>query len=159
VARKLDRVSHDREPGVTVNRREWTPASIQHVSDLRAVIGEDGRQADDLASFSTEHVNGGVVLRISGEIDMLTAPRLREELGKLIDAHPKVLVLDLAAVVFFASSGLASLVEAREAAAAAGVPLRLACPSRSVRRPLQITGLAGRFETYDDVRSALKSAM
>lgn len=141
-----------------MNRRAWTPASIQHVSDLRAA-DEGSQQADDLASFSTEHIDGGVVLRISGEIDMLTTPRLREELGKLIDAHPKVVVLDMTTVVFFASSGLASLVEAREAAAAAGVPLRLACLSRSVRRPLQITGLVGRFETYDDVRSALKSAL
>jgi anti-sigma B factor antagonist len=144
------------KPGAEVGRREWTPASTQHVSELRATVDGSGRRADELASFATEHVEDGAVLRVTGEIDMLTTPRLRAELARLIDTSPRVIVLDLAAVSFFASSGLASLVEAREAAAAAGVLLRLACLSRSVRRPLQITDLASRFEIYQDVQTALR---
>src|SRR5215211_3550423 len=136
----------ERSWGVAVNRREWTPASIQHVSELRP--GTDGptANADELASFVIEHLDAGVVVRVSGEIDMLTTPRLRGLLSELIEARPRVVVLDMAAVSFFASSGLATLVEARDAAAARGVLLRLACLSRSVRRPLQITGLTARFE-------------
>jgi anti-sigma B factor antagonist len=139
-----------------VNRRDWTPASIQHVSDLRATADQSGKRVDELASCTIERLDGCAVLRVCGEIDMLTTPRLRSELAKLIDAAPRVIVLDLAAVSFFASSGLASLVEAQDAAGAAGVQLRLACPSRSVRRPLQMTGLAGRFEIYQDVQTALR---
>lgn len=138
-----------------MNRREWTPASIQHVSDLRLGSDARGASADELASFVTEHLDGGVVVRVCGEIDMLTTPKLRRLLAELIEARPRVVVLDLAAVSFFASSGLAALIEARDAAAEHGVPLHLACLSRSVRRPLQITGLAARFEVYQDVQSAL----
>ena len=138
-----------------MNRREWTPANTQHVSELRT--GSDGgvERVDELAAFTVEHVGSSVVMRIAGEVDMLTTPRLSAELAKLIEAEPRVVVVDLADVSFFASSGLAALVEARDAAAEGGVALRLACMSRSVRRPLQITGLAGRFETYDDVQAAL----
>jgi len=112
--------------------------------------------SEQLASFSAEHVDEAVVLRVRGEIDMLTTPKLRTMLSELIESRPRVVVLDLAAVSFFASSGLSTLVEARDLAAASGVLLHLACPSRAVRRPLQITGLAARFEVYDDVETALK---
>jgi anti-sigma B factor antagonist len=139
-----------------VNKPEWTPASSGHVRDLRAVAQADGRRAEETASFTTQRHGAAVVLQVHGEIDMLTSPRLRNELIDLLDSRPSVLVLDLAGVSFFASSGLATLVEASEAAAEAGVPLRLAAMGRSVRRPLQITGLAARFDTYDDVPGALR---
>ena len=138
-----------------MSRREWTPASTQHVSELRATVDGHDAPAEELASFVVEHLEGGVVLQVAGEIDMLTTPRLRDLLDTLVKQQPPSIILDLAAVTFFASSGLAALVAAREAAVAAGVPLRLAAVSRSVRRPLQITGLAGRFECYDDVPAAL----
>lgn len=111
--------------------------------------------SDQLASFRAEHVDDGVVIHARGEVDMLTTPKLRTMLAELIESRPRVVVLDLSDVSFFASSGLSTLVEARDIAAANGVLLHLACPSRAVRRPLQITGLAGRFEIYDDVQSAL----
>lgn len=138
-----------------MDRREWTPASTQHVSDLHAGAGRASQRAEELASFAVEHVNDTAVLRVSGEIDMLSTPRLRDELGTLIEGGSAVVVLDLAAVSFFASSGLAALVEARDGAAATGVRLRLAGLSRSVHRPLQITGLSSRFEIYQDVQTAL----
>jgi anti-sigma B factor antagonist len=143
--------------GVDVNKPEWTPASSGHVRDLRAAAAAPGgRRPDETASFGIQRHGDTVVLQVQGEIDMLTSPRLRKELVELLGTRPAALVLDLAGVSFFASSGLATLVEVSEAAAEAGVPLRLAAPGRSVRRPLQITGLAGRFETYDDVPAALR---
>jgi len=141
--------------GVDVSSREWTPANTQHVSMFRAMTDAPDPPADELASFAVEHVDGAVVLRSSGEIDMLTTPKMRNLLRELIETRPRVVVLDLTAVTFFASSGLATLVEARDAAADSGVRLHLACLNRSVRRPLQITGLAGRFDCYDDVQTAL----
>lgn len=138
-----------------MNRREWTPATIGHVRDLRENARVEGKPTEELASFRTVNSGASVVLQIGGEIDMLTTPRLRKELGELIGSRPAALVVDFAAVTFFASSGLAVLVEAGDAAAEAGVPLRLARLGRSVRRPLQITGLALRFEIYPDVDTAL----
>jgi anti-sigma B factor antagonist len=140
-----------------MNRQEWTVANTQYVSELQAVADAAPTGVSQLASFLAEQVGDGVVMRISGEIDMLTTPKLRGLLARLIEARPRVVVLDLAAVSFFASSGLSTLVEARDAATKNGVLLHLARPSRSVRWPLQITGLAARFTTYEDVQAALQS--
>lgn len=112
-------------------------------------------EVGQLAWFDVEPVEDATVLHIHGEIDLLTAHNMRQQITELIEQGPRVAVLDLAAVSFFASSGLAVLIEAREAATRHGVTLRLAAPSRSARRPLQITGLAGRFDIRTDVASAL----
>ena len=50
-------------------------------------------------------------LLVAGEIDMQVAPRLTEAIGDLLrDGHDRV-VVDLSAVTFLDSSGLASLVD------------------------------------------------
>lgn len=51
---------------------------------------------------------GAVVLTVSGEVDMLTAP----ELAKALHAVPAALIVDLSKVEFLASAGMTILVSA-----------------------------------------------
>jgi anti-sigma B factor antagonist len=51
-------------------------------------------------------------LSIEGEIDIATAPQLREALNALVDCGARRITLDLAAVRFVDSSGLGVLVAA-----------------------------------------------
>jgi anti-sigma B factor antagonist len=100
---------------------------------------------------------GQVVIEVGGEVDMLTSPQLRsaviEQFGT--EAGVELVVLALDGVSFLGTSGLAVLIEVREAAHAAGVELRLACTARRVLRPLTIAGLVPLFDIHDTVEQAM----
>ncbi|WP_016697547.1 STAS domain-containing protein [Actinoalloteichus spitiensis] len=111
--------------------------------DAQGQASQPGTAEDEHTHFTlaTEPCGeGGVVVRASGEIDMLTAPRLREELLGLLDAGHRV-ILDLDRVDFLGSSGLAALVDAHRHEAPATAAFALVADSRTVVRPLEVTGL------------------
>ncbi|HXV93190.1 MAG TPA: STAS domain-containing protein [Pseudonocardia sp.] len=117
-----------------------------------------GGDADDQITLATRTVAPGqVVIDVGGEVDMLTSPQLRstvlEHLGS--GAGAELVVLELDQVTFLGTSGLAVLIEVREAAHEAGVELRLACTARRVLRPLTIAGLVPLFDIHDTLESAL----
>jgi anti-sigma B factor antagonist len=117
-----------------------------------------GGDADDQISLSTARpVPGQVVITVGGEVDMLTSPQLRSAVLDQFepDSGVELVVLDLDGVTFLGTSGLAVLIEVREAAHAAGVELRLACTARRVLRPLTIAGLIPLFDIHDTIDQAL----
>ena len=89
--------------------------------------------------MSVECSGPAEVLIVTGEIDMATAPQLRAELLRCLAQHPAVLVVDLNAVTFLASSGLAVFVEVQQAAS--DTSLRLVAGHRVVSRPIELVGL------------------
>jgi anti-sigma B factor antagonist len=117
-----------------------------------------GGEADDQITLSTTRpAQGQVVIKVGGEVDMLTSPQLRFAVLDQFEpgAGVELVVLDLDGVTFLGTSGLAVLIEVREAAHAAGVELRLACTARRVLRPLTIAGLIPLFDIHDTVERAL----
>jgi len=117
-----------------------------------------GGEADDQISLSTTRPTiGQVVIQVGGEVDMLTSPQLRFTVLDQFepDSGVELVVLDLDGVTFLGTSGLAVLIEVREAAHTAGVELRLACTARRVLRPLTIAGLIPLFDIHDTVERAL----
>lgn len=82
---------------------------------------------------------GVVVLRVRGELDMLTTPPLEEHLGEQLPAATERLVLDLTDVSFLGSTTLATLVHTHRSLPA-GCQLRLVC-SRVALRALRMTAL------------------
>jgi len=103
---------------------------------------------------------GTVLLEVDGEIDTATAPRLQAGLVEALDAahaEGSHVVVDLTGVTFLASSGLAVLIGGARRVTALGGRLRLVAASRSVTRPLQVTGADALFDTFDDVASALSA--
>jgi anti-anti-sigma factor len=103
--------------------------------------------------FEREDRPAGRTLLVSGEIDLVTAPRFRAQLEALIaEAHSPAFV-DLSGVTFFDSSGLAALLAARRAAERTDVTLVLVNPSPLTERVLEITGVDELFEICDDPTS------
>ncbi len=96
------------------------------------------------------------LLVVEGEIDTLTAGALERALTRLVADPSDVLVVDLTAVTFLASSGLAVLI--RAAHRAGKRRLRLVSAARVVRRPLEITGTDQLFDLYPDQDAALSPA-
>lgn len=84
---------------------------------------------------------GATVVRCVGEIDIATAPYLRERLQQLQIDGPADLVLDLDGVSFIDSVGLGALIGAHKRARVLQGTLTIVCTSRPVLRVLTATAL------------------
>lgn len=94
-------------------------------------------------------IPGVRVVRITGELDLQTAPQLHSCLLSQIDGRGRDVVVDLSKVTFLGAAGLESLVRAREAATCRHIKLHLAgVDHRAVALPLEITGLLPTFAIH-----------
>ena len=80
------------------------------------------------------------VVVAQGEIDVATAPELRDLLRDELALSPKKLIIDMADVSFIDSSGLSELV-AFKAGETVGTDVILRNPSQRVRFVLEVSGL------------------
>jgi anti-sigma B factor antagonist len=87
--------------------------------------------------LSVVHEQEFTVLYAAGEIDISTAPQLRELLEELTGN----VILDLTDVLFLESQGLAVLTAAQKHLLEHRADLRLRNPKGSVRRALQFAGI------------------
>jgi anti-sigma B factor antagonist len=108
-------------------------------------------------SLALARLDNFVVVSVSGEIDLDTAPTLREELLRILSSGPPHLVLDIANVGFLDSSGLGVLVGTLRRARMLGGSVRIAAPTRQVLEILQITGLDAVFPVHKTVEDAIAS--
>lgn len=86
-------------------------------------------------------VAGWRVVSVYGEIDVATAPSLREVLIGLVGEGATDLVLDLDGVDFLDSTGLGTIISALKRARTHGGDLRLVCTQPRITRLFEITGL------------------
>jgi anti-sigma B factor antagonist len=101
-------------------------------------------------------VDGILVLKVTGEIDMETAPALCQAVIAGIDqARGEPCILDLTSVMFLGSAGLTALVQATRHAEQRREPLRIVVDhNRPVIRPIQVTGLDDVLSLYHSVNEA-----
>ncbi|WP_433334391.1 STAS domain-containing protein [Spirillospora sp. CA-294931] len=99
---------------------------------------------------------GRTVLALHGEMDVATAPDLREQLRRTLNPGIALLVLDLSDVQFCDAAGLAVLVGTQRRASGLGITLRLAAPGRQVTKVLGLTGLDRCFAVHATVADALR---
>lgn len=102
---------------------------------------------DDLAPAELElelsRTDGHAVLRVRGEVDLYTAPRLADAVAEGLSAAA-ALTLDLTEVDFIESSGLRVLLEARRGTDPEALELRLRAGG-PVERLLGLAGVQGLF--------------
>ncbi len=101
---------------------------------------------------------GVAVAELAGELDLASAPALRERLLSLLRPGSSRLVLDLSRVSFCDASGLAVLVGTSHRALRLGGFLRLAAVSRPAARVLDLTGLDRHLPVFPTVRAAITGA-
>lgn len=119
--------------------RRSSGVSLTSVVDF----GGDGRSGMDLALERVARQDG-VCVAVAGEVDAYTAPKMLAELLAAIEQDPRVSV-DLSAVTFMDSQGLASLLRARQQAERYGGTLRLERVSTRVLKLLQLTRMDSVF--------------
>lgn len=88
---------------------------------------------------------------MAGEIDLHSAPQVRNNIVSRLDEGQTQIAIDLAGVDFIDSSGLAALISGRKKAAEATGALVLISPTDPVKRALSVTGLDKVFDIYDSM--------
>ena len=86
-----------------------------------------------------------LVVTVSGEIDIATGPKLREELLGVMRRYGARLALDLSCVTFMDCAGINVLLAAHRHARLEGGRVRVPRASRRVRKVLMLTGLHQEF--------------
>ena len=111
----------------------------------------------DLMLNEYSAAQGRTVIAVSGEIDVYTAPRLRETLVGLVDAGNYRLIVDMEGVEFLDSTGLGVLVGGLKRVRAHDGGIDLVCTQGRILRIFRITGLSRVFNIYDSVDEAVAS--
>ena len=102
------------------------------------------------------HATDGIeVIDVQGEIDMYTAPRLRELLIDLVSKGSYQLVVNLDKVRFLDSAGLGVLVGGLKRVRAHDGSLDLVCTRERILRIFRVTGLTEVFGIYETVDQAI----
>ncbi len=81
------------------------------------------------------------VVRLQGELDMATAPRLRDVLQAALDESPSSLTVDLSELGFADSTGIGVLAAAARRAERDGCSLVVRSPCMAVLKVLRLTGV------------------
>ncbi|HSP45441.1 MAG TPA: STAS domain-containing protein [Chthoniobacterales bacterium] len=95
------------------------------------------------------------VLPLEGEIDLHVSPRVAQALGVMIEKKPTRLVIDLSAVSYIDSSGLAVLIEGMQNVEAYGGKFILVGLHDNVKPIFEIARLDRVFIILPDVDAAL----
>jgi anti-anti-sigma factor len=98
--------------------------------------------------------DGGVIVTVTGEIDLDTTDILADALARAADTAP-VVVADLTAVTFLDSTGISTLLRAHHALTARGGRLALAGAHHTAFRVLDLTGVDTVIPLYPTVAQAL----
>jgi anti-anti-sigma factor len=85
------------------------------------------------------------IARLGGDLDIATAPALRERLLNVFSPGMRLLIIDLSGVSFCDVSALAMLVGTQGRARRLGITVRLAAPRSQMAKLLRVTGLDGYF--------------
>jgi anti-sigma B factor antagonist len=89
-------------------------------------------------SVNVSQEDGSLVLFLSGELDIATAPMLAQSLNELVEPHTWSLMLDLGRLSFVDAVGLRALSDARQVAVSAGLVFRLRSVSEFALRVIRL---------------------
>lgn len=108
--------------------------------------------------ISARRIKTATILDVSGNIDMSNSPEVRKALlHEIREQGVTRVVINLSAVDYIDSSGVASLVEGLKASRDLGSRLVLFGLNDSARELLKISRLLKLFEVYDDETQAMAS--
>jgi anti-anti-sigma factor len=105
-----------------------------------------GTVAVDPAAPGTFQIDVGVksgrcTMVLSGELDVSTAPLLRDRLVEVTDELETELILDIGGLTFIDSTGLSLIVSEHKTLKARGTELVVCRPTRMAQRLFEISGL------------------
>jgi anti-sigma B factor antagonist len=104
--------------------------------------------------ITTERADGVCMMSLSGEVDVYTAPRLKQSLVEQIESGCARIIVDLEGVGFIDSSGLGVLVGGLRRAKERDGTIRLVCTRDNILKIFRITGLDKVFAIFPEAAEA-----
>jgi anti-sigma B factor antagonist len=100
---------------------------------------------------------GVVILDVRGEIDVSTAPGLREILFESIENNAEHVLVNLTNVLYIDSAGLSVLIAAHRKAQNAGGFLGLVNPQQPVQQVLKLTRVDKIFQIFRSIEEGVSA--
>lgn len=104
--------------------------------------------------IDVRRANAHAIVDVKGEIDVYTAPKLREKLIELVSEGSHDVVVNLEGVDFLDSTGLGVLVGALKRVKAHDGSLSLICTQDKILKIFKITGLTKVFSIHSSEEEA-----
>lgn len=98
-----------------------------------------------------------IVLEVAGEVDVYTAPKLREKLVALVSEGHHDIIVDMTKVDFLDSTGLGVLVGGLKRVLSHDGSLALVCDQERILKIFRITGLTKVFPIHSTLDEALQA--
>ena len=105
--------------------------------------------------LDVEEKDGATILAVRGEVDVYTAPRLREKLVELVSQGKYRIIVNLEGVDFLDSTGLGVLVGGLKRLRSHDGDLTLVCTQPRILKVFEITGLTKVFAIHETVDEAV----
>src|ERR1700742_5168791 len=127
------------------------------MSSRTGLLSQTTGEGDEMELTLNVHSEppGFTVIEVSGEIDVYTAPKLREKLISLVEAGSYQLIVDMEGVEFLDSTGLGVLVGGLKRVRAHDGWIDPGCSQGRILRIFRITGLSRVFSIYESVGDAV----
>jgi anti-sigma B factor antagonist len=106
-------------------------------------------------SLESREVADRTVVTVGGEIDVYTAPKLRDKITELVNSGHHALVIDMEKVEFLDSTGLGVLVGGLKKVRAQEGSMELICSQDRLLKIFRITGLSKVFTIHESEAAAL----
>jgi anti-sigma B factor antagonist len=125
-----------------------------------AAVSETARMLESRESFrvAVEQLSSSAALvTVGGDVDLHSAPILRDELTALAEADVPSIVLDLSDATFLDSMALGVILAAKKQLTAEQGQLELVVPTPEIRRIFEITMLDRVFALHETRAEALRA--
>jgi anti-sigma B factor antagonist len=99
--------------------------------------------------INTRHVDGkAAMIDLEGEVDVYTAPQLKQQIINMLDSGMFHVIVNLSAVEYIDSTALGVLIGGLKRLRERNGTLDLVCPNPRIKRIFEITGLDKIFDIY-----------
>jgi anti-sigma B factor antagonist len=111
--------------------------------------------SDTNFNISVDREGRDAIVQLTGRVDVDSSPDLRYRLRTLLSEErlPQTIIVDLSAVSYIETSGVATLIEALRTARHHQIDFRLKGLSGAVLRLFQVTGVLALFEASNSGQS------
>lgn len=109
-------------------------------------------------TIDVQDKEGFAIVNVVGEVDVFTAPKLREQLIALVDSGQNNIIVGLEGVDFLDSTGLGVLVAGLKRVKSRNGSLSVVCTKDRILKIFRITGLTKVFPIHDSAEAAISGA-